>query len=814
LALLVPALASSQQVLLVYDTTSACTPNLNTALTNAGMSVTMSTTDETAYNGTNPSPASFDAVVHLNGVSSAYGTDMPTSGQTALVSYVQNGGAFVAAEWNSYEYGLGRMQSMRDLILIDRSTGNNGARTITKVSGQETHPIGASLPNSYSFSGGYNVGDAHTFTSDPSTVLATDEDGNDAVVVREFGQGRVVNFHHGGNYDPSSYSTLCDANVLQLFVDAVDWASNGLRADGQTVTVDEDSSTGITLSGTDPNGGSLTFAISTQPSNGTLAGSGANQTYTPDADFNGTDTFKFTVNNGTETSAPATVTIDVNPVNDEPAADAQSVTTDEDVPVSFTLTGTDIDGDTLSFSVTQQPTKGTIAGTAPDLTYTPNPDFNGTDSFEIVANDGTVDSPPAMVSVTVNPVNDAPEAADQSLVTAEDVALDLTLSATDIDGDVLTFTVTAQPSNGTLTGTGADLTYTPNANFYGSDAFTFKANDSSAAADTATVSIEVTAVNDSPLFVAPTPDDQSTHTVVEGETLTFTLVANDVEADTITYSVSPLPGGATLDATTGAFAWAPAWDDAGAHQLTLEASDTQASDSRQISVVVSALDEDADELPDTWETQNGLDPTTPDSDGDTIVDLDEVGDDLDNPADTDGDGTLDALDEDSDDDGILDIDEAGDGDLATEPVDTDGDGTPDYRDLDSDDDTIDDVDDNCPLVENTDQMDSDQDGVGDVCSDSEDTDGDGVTNDQDNCREVVNIDQTDTDNDGVGDACDSDDDDNDDDEPGSRSGGSSDAGCACASVANDSPAPFGGLAGALIAGLFGLGLLWRRRWIG
>ena len=124
----------------------------------------------------------------------------------------------------------------------------------------------------------------------------------------------------------------------------------------------------------------------------------------------------------------------------------------------MTLSGFDADGDPLSFTVAANPEHGTLSGTAPELTYTPNADFAGSDSFTYVANDGTVDSALATVSITVTPVDDPPVANGQSVQTDEDVALGITLTASDVDGDSLTYNVTGGPTNGTLSGTAPSLT--------------------------------------------------------------------------------------------------------------------------------------------------------------------------------------------------------------------------------------------------------------------------------------------------------------------------------------------------------------------
>jgi hypothetical protein len=93
-----------------------------------------------------------------------------------------------------------------------------------------------------------------------------------------------------------------------------------------------------------------------------------------------------------------------------PVADDQDVTTDEDVSVDIVLTGTDPNGDSIDFTLESNPTNGVLAGAPPNLTYTPNSDFNGPDSFTFIVDDGPRQSSPATVSITVHPVNDPPVA--------------------------------------------------------------------------------------------------------------------------------------------------------------------------------------------------------------------------------------------------------------------------------------------------------------------------------------------------------------------------------------------------------------------
>ncbi len=182
-------------------------------------------------------------------------------------------------------------------------------------------------------------------------------------------------------------------------------------AHDQSLTVDEDTSLPITLTATDPEGDPLTFRIVTAASHGTLLGVPPSITYVPDANFNGLDTFQFVANDGQRDSNTATVSVTVEPVNDPPGTVIQLVETDEAVAVAITLLAPDVDGDPLTYAVTSSPAHGTLTGTAPALTYTPAPDFAGSDSFNFVAHDGLAFSGTSTVQITVRAINDPPRAA-------------------------------------------------------------------------------------------------------------------------------------------------------------------------------------------------------------------------------------------------------------------------------------------------------------------------------------------------------------------------------------------------------------------
>lgn len=175
-----------------------------------------------------------------------------------------------------------------------------------------------------------------------------------------------------------------------------------------------------------------------------------------------------------------------------PVADDQSVVTGQDVPLDILLTGTSPSGAPLTYEIVSSPIHGDLTGTAPELTYAPDMGHTGPDEFQFLVNDGFADSDVATVSITVVGTNNPPVADDQSLSTSKNTPLVITLTASDPDGDPLSFQMTGSgPSHGTLVGSEALWTYTPDTNYTGQDDFTFMANDGQANSNTATVSLNV-----------------------------------------------------------------------------------------------------------------------------------------------------------------------------------------------------------------------------------------------------------------------------------------------------------------------------------
>jgi VCBS repeat-containing protein len=273
-----------------------------------------------------------------------------------------------------------------------------------------------------------------------------------------------------------------------------------VASDGSGTTA-EDTPFGGQLAATDVDNDPLTFSVVAGPAHGTVVvNAGGTFTYTPAANYNGPDSFTFKANDGTVDSNVATFALTVSSVNDAPEAADDSATTDEDAAVTIPVLAndTDVDGDALRPVIVTGPSHGTLTvNTDGTVRYTPNANYNGTDSFTYKANDGSADSNVATVTLAVRSVNDAPAAANDSYSTGAGVPLTVPAAGvlandTDADGDALSAVLVGGPANGTLTlNPNGSFTYTPAAGFAGTDTFTYKANDGSADSNVATVTVQV-----------------------------------------------------------------------------------------------------------------------------------------------------------------------------------------------------------------------------------------------------------------------------------------------------------------------------------
>src|SRR5207247_1100033 len=300
-------------------------------------------------------------------------------------------------------------------------------------------------------------------------------------------------------------------------------------------------SRGVLGNDTDVDSPVLTAVVVTGPSHGALTlNANGSDTYTLASNFNGSDSFTYKANDGQADSNVAKVALTINPVNDAPVAANDSFATDEDTALTITAPG--VLGRAEDRRVGKRaevavagPSHGALTLNANgSYTYTPAANFRGVHSFTYKANDGQADSNVATEALTINPVNDAPVALNDSFATDEDTALTITAPGvlgndTDIDSPVLTAVVVTGASHGTLAlATDGSFTYTPAANFNGSDSFTYKANHWLPDSHAVSVALTINPVNDAPVAVN---DSFATN---EDTALTITapgVLANDTDVD-------------------------------------------------------------------------------------------------------------------------------------------------------------------------------------------------------------------------------------------------------------------------------------------
>ncbi|MFH2055221.1 MAG: Ig-like domain-containing protein [bacterium] len=238
-----------------------------------------------------------------------------------------------------------------------------------------------------------------------------------------------------------------------------------------SITTAEDTPINARAHGYDIDGDVITFSIDQPPTHGDLTAFNTTTgefTYDPDENYNGPDEFTFEVSDVSKFAVAGTVSISVTPVNDAPTAEDLSIETDEDVETGDQASGSDVDGDDLTFEVYTPPSHGTITSWDENtglFDYLPTQDYFGDDSFTYRANDGAkAYSAPATVSITIHPVNDDPEAPTKTYIVVKNTPGNLQLPGSDVDGDPLFWEILDGPFHGDVSGfnyeTG-EFTYTP-----------------------------------------------------------------------------------------------------------------------------------------------------------------------------------------------------------------------------------------------------------------------------------------------------------------------------------------------------------------
>jgi Bacterial Ig domain/WD40-like Beta Propeller Repeat/Beta-propeller repeat len=461
------------------------------------------------------------------------------------------------------------------------------------------------------------------FPTTPGAFATTRTGSSDAFVTRlnETGSAALYSTYLGGGADESGRAIAVDASG-SVYVTGNTTSSNfpitpgafqltiGGLADAfvakisnrppntadDAATTDEDNAIIISVlaNDADPDGDSLTLTDVTQGANGSVVINPDNTvTYSPAPNFNGVDSFTYTVSDGDGASDTATVTVTINPVNDPPLAVDVSAATDEDVSVQINLSVTDVDNSNLTFVVVSGPLNGSLSAVSgASVTYTPNANFNGNDIFTFKANDGTADSNVATVTITIAPVNDHPEAADDSASTSEDTAVTINALANDADveGNTLTVTAVSQGANGAVTiNPDGTITYTPALNFFGSDSFTYTVTDGAGGSDTATVNVNVASVQD-----APSANDDAATVPEDSGPSAINVLANDSDVDGDALTVTSVTQGAhgSVVNNGSSVSYTPAPNYFGPDSFTYTVSDSQGGlDTATVNITVTSVND-------------------------------------------------------------------------------------------------------------------------------------------------------------------------------------------------------------------------------
>ncbi|MBD8529623.1 MULTISPECIES: tandem-95 repeat protein [unclassified Massilia] len=396
-------------------------------------------------------------------------------------------------------------------------------------------------------------------------------------------------------------------NVYQVQVQALDSAGNATlqtlniivanvneaptAAHAAVVTPEDTPLSGQLPAYADPDGDSAAYYAVAQPLHGSVqVATDGSYTYTPAADYFGSDSFTYAIEDGHGGRNLYRVDVTVTPVNDAPVAADVTVGTVEDTPVSGNLPAArDAEGQPVHYVLGTGPAHGNLVlGTDGRYTYTPLPDFHGSDSFTYVVSDGGAGTTHT-VTIEVAASNDNPVAADAAIVTREDTVHTGQLpAAVDADGDAVAYALASGPAHGQVAiAADGSYVYTPAADFNGADSFVYRVSDGQGGSNLHTVNVTVTPVND-----APTAGD-STISTREDEAVGGSLPqAHDIDGDAVVYTLDATPAhGSVVIEVDGRYTYTPNADYHGADSFTYRVGDGSAGTTYTVTIGIASVND-------------------------------------------------------------------------------------------------------------------------------------------------------------------------------------------------------------------------------
>ncbi|MGB2741027.1 MAG: tandem-95 repeat protein [Cognaticolwellia sp.] len=519
------------------------------------------------------------------------------------------------------------------------------------------------------------VNDANQLLSNDSDVDGDSLTVNTTPVSNVSNGSLTLNSNGSFSYTPSlnfngtdSFTyQVSDSNggIAQANVSLTIRAVNDLPVIGNAKQYSVDEDTNLNILATDSNhllndasdldGDTLTVSLASNVNNGSLTlNSNGSFSYAPNLNFTGTDSFTYTVSDGNFVSGALNVTLTVNPINDIPViGNAKSYNVDEDESLNVLATSnnhllndaSDLDGDILTVSLVSNVANGNLAlNSNGSFSYAPNLNFNGSDTFSYKVSDGDYVSDALTATLTVNPINDAPQITGvKSYSFDEDSSLNilvgdvdyLLIGTSDLDGDTLTVSLESNVSNGSLTlNSNGSFSYVPDNNFHGSDSFTYEVSDGNGGTAQGNVALTINAVNDIPVLLADSfsVNEDNVLTKLVGDVDQLLSNDNDADGDTLIVNTTPIlnvsNGSLTLN-SNGSFSYAPNLNFNGVDSFTYQVSDSNGGTAQAIvTLTINAVNDTPVPSADNYSTNEDITLTK------LVGDVDQL---LSNDNDVDGD---------------------------------------------------------------------------------------------------------------------------------------------------------------------------------